>query len=71
MDDLGRHLCPFCREECTVGWDCSCGAKAVNSAIWFEKTKPLMRHKNIGDMGLVLRVMSKKTDEGLKEMIKL
>jgi hypothetical protein len=30
-----------------------------------------MRHKNIGDMGLVLRVMSKKTDEGLKEMIKL
>lgn len=36
-------LCPFCKEPCEVGFDCECGAKAMNSMTWLEPTKPLMR----------------------------
>ncbi len=26
-----------------AGWDCECGAKAMNSALWLRPHKPLMR----------------------------
>jgi hypothetical protein len=62
-------LCPFCKQPCDAGWDCACGAKAVNSVMWFYPSKPLMRHANIGEMGLVMRVMAQTLDEGLREML--
>lgn len=27
-------LCPFCDAGCWPGWDCECGAKAINSLLW-------------------------------------
>jgi hypothetical protein len=35
--------CPFCKKPCEVGWDCECGAKAMNRMTWLDREKPLMR----------------------------
>jgi hypothetical protein len=37
--------------------------------MWFSADKPLMRHKNMGDMTLIMLVLSKTLSAGLREMI--
>jgi len=62
-------LCPFCRNECAVGWDCSCGAKAIASALWIDPAKPLMRHQKTCDEVMILSIMGKHLGLGVSEML--
>ncbi len=57
-------LCPFCRRECEVGWDCECGAKSMASPLWLEESRPLMRAGCLSEMGLLLGLMAEKNATG-------
>ena len=65
----GDPVCPFCGTFCTVGFDCHCGAKAVNSAVWFTG-KPLMRDATLNDYELMLMACAKTLGKRLREMVR-
>lgn len=61
-------LCPFCRRECTEGFDCECGARAVASTLgWTDK--PLMRSFDLDDERLIKRLVCHRLDFHLREML--
>lgn len=65
-----RWLCPFCMKDCFVHFDCECGAKAVNSALWFEKDIPMMRSADLSSFDIVaMAFIGELNDQKVKRMI--
>jgi len=60
--------CPFCQKSCPVGLDCTCGAQAVNSELWFN-CRPLMARPGADDMLIVVALANRRLDADLREMI--
>ena len=52
-----RWVCPFCAAECDPKWDCQCGARAVNSALWPAPDRPLMSDKSLSYTAVALAII--------------
>jgi hypothetical protein len=71
LDSGQIFLCPFCIRECVVGWDCSCGAKAINSILWFNDAEPIMRHHSVSPDEVLFAAIEKRLHvrAGVQRMI--
>lgn len=55
-------LCPWCRQQCDVGWDCACGAKALASDFYVTPDRPAMQAQGTSPLGAICAVMARRSD---------